>query len=91
LDYFGFMYGQLLAPFIRENSEVREKRLAISSAAINRKPKTERKKHLLRSVSGTKPGTWLKHTAALGYTFCRFLHKDWQAFILFIWGDEPDR
>jgi hypothetical protein len=27
--------------------------------------------------------------AVLRYTFCRFLHKDRQAFILFVWGDEP--
>jgi hypothetical protein len=27
---------------------------------------------------------------ALRYTFCRFLHEDWQAFILFVWEDEPD-
>jgi hypothetical protein len=28
--------------------------------------------------------------AALRYAFCRFPHEDWQAFILFVWGDEPD-
>jgi hypothetical protein len=74
-DYFGFMCGQLLAPFIRANmafleqeeafhitAEVKEKLLAVSSATINRKLKAERKKRLLRGVSGTKPGTWLKHT-----------------------------
>jgi hypothetical protein len=27
---------------------------------------------------------------ALKYTFCRFLHENWEAFILFVWGDEPD-
>jgi hypothetical protein len=27
---------------------------------------------------------------ALKYTFCRFLHEDWDAFILFVWGDQPD-
>ncbi|MDR2510126.1 MAG: hypothetical protein LBC77_05735 [Spirochaetaceae bacterium] len=27
---------------------------------------------------------------ALRYTFSRFLHEDWSAFIVFIWGDEPD-
>jgi hypothetical protein len=74
-EYFGFMCGQLLAPFIRANMtfleqeeafhitpEVREKLLAVSSATINRKLKTERKKRQLRGVSGTKPGKWLKHT-----------------------------
>jgi hypothetical protein len=74
-EYSGFMCGQLLAPFIRANMpfleleeafhitpEVREKILAVSSAAVNRKLKTERKKRQLRGVSGTKPGTWLKRT-----------------------------
>jgi hypothetical protein len=27
---------------------------------------------------------------ALRYTFCRFLHENWDAFILFVWGDGPD-
>lgn len=27
---------------------------------------------------------------ALKYTFSRFLHEDWSAFIVFVWGDEPD-
>ncbi|MDR2476857.1 MAG: hypothetical protein LBD18_03620, partial [Treponema sp.] len=27
---------------------------------------------------------------ALRYTFSRFLHQGWSAFIVFIWGDEPD-
>ena len=74
-EYFGFMCGQLLAPFIRANMafleqdavfhitpQVKEKLLAVSSATINRKLKDERKKRLLRGVSGTKPGKWLKHT-----------------------------
>jgi hypothetical protein len=74
-EYFGFMCGQLLAPFIRANMafleqeevfhitpEVKEKLRAVSSATINRKLKEERKKRLLRGISGTKPGKWLKHT-----------------------------
>jgi hypothetical protein len=74
-EYFGFMCGQLLAPFIRANMAfleqeqafhitpaVKEKLLTVSSATINRKIKAERKKRLLRGISGTKPGTWLKHT-----------------------------
>jgi hypothetical protein len=28
--------------------------------------------------------------SALRYIFSRFLHKNWSAFILFVWGDEPD-
>jgi hypothetical protein len=27
---------------------------------------------------------------ALRYTFGRFLLQNWSAFIVFIWGDEPD-
>jgi hypothetical protein len=74
-EYFGFMCGQLLSPFIRANiafleqeaifhisPEVKEKLLAISSATINRKLKSEREKLRFRGVSGTKPGTWLKNT-----------------------------
>jgi hypothetical protein len=73
-EYFGFMCGQLLSPFIRANMafleqeevfritpEVREKLRTINSATINRKLKTERKKRLLRGISGTKLGKWLKH------------------------------
>jgi hypothetical protein len=28
--------------------------------------------------------------SALRYIFSRFLHENWSAFILFVWGDEPD-
>ncbi|MHB9292273.1 hypothetical protein Holit_01369 [Hollandina sp. SP2] len=28
--------------------------------------------------------------SALRYLFSRFLHENWSAFILFVWGDEPD-
>ena len=28
---------------------------------------------------------------ALRYTFSRFLHENWSAFITFIWGEVPDR
>jgi hypothetical protein len=28
--------------------------------------------------------------SALRYIFCRFFHENWLAFILFVWGDEPD-
>ena len=27
---------------------------------------------------------------ALQYAFIRFLHESWEAFIIFVWGDEPD-
>jgi hypothetical protein len=27
--------------------------------------------------------------SALRYIFSRFLHENWSAFILFVWGDEP--
>jgi hypothetical protein len=27
--------------------------------------------------------------SALRYIFSRFLHENWHAFILFVWGDEP--
>jgi hypothetical protein len=29
-------------------------------------------------------------SSALRYIFRRFLHENWTAFILFVWGDEPD-
>jgi hypothetical protein len=28
--------------------------------------------------------------SAQRYIFCRFLHENWHAFILFVWGDVPD-
>jgi hypothetical protein len=29
-------------------------------------------------------------SSALRYIFYRFLHENWLAFILFVWGDVPD-
>lgn len=66
--------GKRLAPVLKEvigvlqrheeielESNVREKLLSISPATIDRLLKEEKKKWALRSRSGTKPGTLLKH------------------------------
>jgi hypothetical protein len=72
-EFFGFMCGKLLAPFLRQQMpffepwpafhitpEVREKLLTISPATIDRRLKGDRKKLMPRGKSGTKPGTLLK-------------------------------
>ncbi|MDR2659861.1 MAG: hypothetical protein LBC27_07740 [Spirochaetaceae bacterium] len=50
---------------------VKEKLLAVSSAAVNRKLKEERKKSLLRGFSGNKRGKYLKHTIPVNHRFSR--------------------
>lgn len=46
---------------IKLDSKIKEKLMSISAATIDRLLKAERKKILLKSRSGTKPGTLLKH------------------------------
>jgi hypothetical protein len=41
-------------------------------------------------AAGTRSGRQDNFFSALRYVFSRFLHENWYAFILFVWGDEPD-
>ncbi|GHT88051.1 hypothetical protein FACS1894137_16090 [Spirochaetia bacterium] len=73
-EFFDFQCGKILAPLIRGmidclqadaefsfTDEIRGKLLTISSATIDRRLKTERKKLEIRGKSLTKPGTLLKN------------------------------
>jgi hypothetical protein len=71
--FFWFQCGKLLAPLMREQmpfiaawtafgitAEIREKLMTISPATIDRALKEDRKKLVIRGISGTKPGNLLK-------------------------------
>jgi hypothetical protein len=72
-QFFWFLCGKLLAPLMREQMpsiaawtafgitpEIRKKLMAISPATIDRALREDRKKLVIRGISGTKPGKLLK-------------------------------
>jgi hypothetical protein len=71
--FFGYRYGKLLAPLIREQmaffevwppfhitAEVKAKLLRISPSTIDRTLKADKKKLAPNGINGTKPGKLLK-------------------------------
>jgi hypothetical protein len=88
-EYFGFMCGQLLAPFIRANMAylkqeeafhitptVKEKLLAISPAVINRKLEKEAAPGYFRHETGKMAETHYPKPNAIQFTRSRPYHKN---------------